>query len=373
MLHKKTSFKNLPILNFAQQILNLAGLVLFAISIMIPIHVFALPQELVKNYGGSPSIDNRVVSGLLVLYTFDEGNGKTIYDISGVGNPLNLTVADETAINWLANGGVVINSPTVISSSNAATKIIDACQDTNEITIEAWITPINNSQDGPARIVTLSDDPYNRNFTLAQGRWDTQPSEVYDARLRTTTTSNNGRPSITSQVGSLTVELTHVVYTRDSSGTAKIYINVLEEGSGMASGDFSNWNGNYAMALGNELTGDRPWLGEIHLIAIYNRSLSLEEIEQNFVAGQDIGECHSNENCGFCEKCEDGICVSQTDSEDLKDECTEGECKTGYCDGASACGLIFEGTPCNDDGNVCTDDECDGAGECVHLNNNSFS
>ena len=37
------------------------------------------------------------------------------------------------------------------------------------------------------------------------------------------------------------------------------------------------------------LTGDRPWLGELHLVAIFSRALSHGEIQQNFTAGSEIG------------------------------------------------------------------------------------
>ena len=49
-------------------------------------------------------------------------------------------------------------------------------------------------------------------------------------------------------------------------------------------GDFSNWNDSYLLALGNELTGDRPWLGEFQLVAIFDQALNQSEVEQTFTA-----------------------------------------------------------------------------------------
>jgi hypothetical protein len=65
---------------------------------------------------------------------------------------------------------------------------------------------------------------------------------------------------------------------------AKIYINGVERASDTIGGDFSNWDGDFHLALANELTKDRPWLGEFHLVAIYNRALSQTEVSQNFRA-----------------------------------------------------------------------------------------
>ena len=56
--------------------------------------------------------------------------------------------------------------------------------------MEAWVTPAQEVQSGPARIVTLSQDHVNRNFTLGQ------EEDAYELRLRTTETSDNGLPSL---------------------------------------------------------------------------------------------------------------------------------------------------------------------------------
>jgi len=228
----------------------------------------------------------RVTDGLLVLYTFHEGSGTTVHDVSTIGTPLDLTVDDPSAINWVP-GGLAIHAATLVASEGAAAKVIQAAQTTNELTIEAWLRPANTSQDGPARIVTLSADPYQRNLTLGQGLWGSQPSDLYDVRLRTTATSLNGTPSLYTPAGSLTTELAHVVYTRDTSGLARTTINSVQRASRTVSGDLSNWNLDYCLALANELTGDRPWLGEFYLVAIFDRALSSDEVTQNFLAGPE--------------------------------------------------------------------------------------
>jgi hypothetical protein len=230
----------------------------------------------------------RVSAGQQVLYTFEEGSGTTIQDVSGVGAPLDLTVGDESAVSWVS-GGLAVNGSTVIASAGAASKVIEAGRGSNEITIEAWVKPDNVSQDGPARIVTLSSDLQNRNFTLGQGLWGSKPSDLYDVRLRTTAVNKNGTPSVSTAAGTLQTESTHVVYTRNGAGEARIYLDGVEQASGSVGGDFSNWDVSYRLGLANELTGDRPWLGELHLVAIYDRALSGAEVSQNFEAGPGGG------------------------------------------------------------------------------------
>lgn len=226
----------------------------------------------------------RTSEGQLVLYTFGEGSGSSIKDLSRHGAPLDLILQDESAVYWLPGGGLAVNTPTLISSAATATKVIEACKATNEISVEVWIKPANITQDGPARIVSLSADPYNRDFTLGQGLWGGQRPDRYDARLRTTATSDNGMPSTTTVPGWTTAELTHAVVSRDKAGHIKLYINGQLAAEKTVGGDFSNW-GDYALTISNELTGDRPWLGEFYLVAFFDRALTPEEVGRNYAAG----------------------------------------------------------------------------------------
>ena len=215
----------------------------------------------------------------MALYTFEEGIGTMVLDVSGVDPPLDLVVRDEAAVDWIPGGGLSITSSTIISSTVTATKIISACKSSDEISIEAWVRPANTTQGphSPARIVTLSGGASVRDFTLGQ------KASTYDVRLRTTATDENGNPSLTA--GTVTTELSHVVYTRDRFGVARLYVNTVEVGSRYIGGDFSNWNEGFYFGLANEFGGDdRTWLGEYHLVAIYNRALSQDEVFRNFEA-----------------------------------------------------------------------------------------
>jgi len=78
-----------------------------------------------------------------------------------------------------------------------------------------------------------------------------------------------------------------VIYTRDAAGVATIYVDGTVQASGTVGGDLSNWNGGYRLALANELTGNRPWLGELHLVAVFDRALSAAEVSQNYNAGPE--------------------------------------------------------------------------------------
>ena len=215
---------------------------------------------------------------LLALYDFADVDGDVVRDRSGVGQPLDLKIEKFNGV-VREPGSLTICDKTVIRSDGAAKKIIDAVQKSNELTIEVWAKPSDLKQEGPARVVSLSRDTSNRNFTLGQER------DQWDFRLRTSRTSSNGIPSLPAGSKSARTELTHIVFARDRSGEATIYIDGKQNARRKIDGDFRNWDSVYRLSLGNELTGDRPWRGTLHLVAIYGRALSAAEAAEHFKRG----------------------------------------------------------------------------------------
>ncbi len=217
---------------------------------------------------------------LEALYTFGEGSGDVVNDVSNVGTPLNLTIANTSTVNWLGGGGLDLVSSSSLRSSGAE-KIVDACGASNAITVEVWSKTDNLAQTGPGpvRMVSLSGSTTSRNFTFGQD------SDVYDMRLRTTSTNNNGTPSLTTPASTANTELTHTVYSRAADGRASIYVNGIVRVVDNIGGDFSNWDGGFDLTLGNEASGDRPWLGELYLVAIYCNGLNQNQVDQNLAAG----------------------------------------------------------------------------------------
>jgi hypothetical protein len=205
------------------------------------------------------------------LYDFAAEEGATVRDRSGVGDPLDLRIADTKAVRR-DKGSLEIRGKTVFRSDRAASKLSDAIRRSGQLSLEAWLAPARIDQSGPARIVTLSKYSTERNFTLGQD------GERFDVRLRTIKTSGNGLPSLGSPSGSLRNRLTHVVYTRSRSGHARLHLDGKQVAEESIAGDLSNWNGSFQLALGNELTGDREWLGTFHLVAVYNLNVDLKHV-----------------------------------------------------------------------------------------------
>ena len=206
--------------------------------------------------------------GLIARYVFDEGTGDVVHDTSDFGDPMDLFIADTAAVSWVPGGGLSINQPTLIADDGPATKIIDAVRETTELTVVAWVRHGNNTQGGPARIVTISVDEGPRNFLLGQA------AEGYQVRLRTSNTEL--KPEADKRIivpdGVVTNAVSKLVYTFNANGDSILYLNGKEIGSVNIGGDFSTWDDSYTLGLANEHNIDRSWVGEIYLVAIYNKS-----------------------------------------------------------------------------------------------------
>jgi hypothetical protein len=205
----------------------------------------------------------------IILYQFSDPGSSQIIDSSGVHPPAHLTIPGKSALKR-TTGSLSLLQPTLLTTKRPPTKLLQAVQKSREITISAWITPANLTQSGPARIVTLSRDSSNRNVTLGQD------SSKFDARFRTERTGNNGIPSLSS--GKVTRTKTHLVFTRSRNGQGTLYLNGHPTGQRTFSGSPNNWDQDYRLALGNELSNERPWLGTFHEVAIYSQALSPSEI-----------------------------------------------------------------------------------------------
>jgi hypothetical protein len=235
----------------------------------------------------TPAAQAARATGEIALYDFTEGSGTAVNDTSGFGTPLDLTIATPGAVSWLPGGGLSINAAPIITSSTPATKILNAVAATNAITVEAWVTPDITTVTGttPKRIVTISGDATNRNVTLGQAASATNPNN-YNVRLRTSTINNNGTPpSITGGTPTAGVKQ-HVVYTRNSSGVATLYIDGALASTGSVTGTLTNWDPNYVFALGDEIGGGgRHWLGDLCLVAVYDTALTAQQVADNYEVG----------------------------------------------------------------------------------------
>jgi len=235
-----------------------------------------------------PIPDPRVTEGLRALYVFEEGKGRVIRDMSGVGTPLNLVAKDEGDLAWLPGGGLSLRSTTLLASSGPATKIVSACRASRAITVEAWIKPAQVEK-GTLRYVAALSGPRKESLAFGLGLHSDigNGPTTYRSYLSTpkTTPTTDTMPELES--APIVPGLAHIVFTRSASGTAVLYIDGQLKASGTVEGEFSNWSDGLRVMIGDySFEGIRPWLGDFYLLAFYNRALKPEEVAQNFGVGK---------------------------------------------------------------------------------------
>jgi hypothetical protein len=223
----------------------------------------------------------RFETDVIAKWEFKTGSGTTAFDTSGVEPAINLTL--NGAVSWIGGWGIQLTNGKAQGSTTSSKKLHQLITATGEFAIEAWVVPANVTQEGPARIISYSGGADTRNFTLGQTLYN------YNALLRTDKTDLNGQPGLSTADAAevLQASLQHVVVNYDAVNGRQIFVNGQFTGDtdNTETGNFADWNDSYALVLGNEVSGDIPWAGSIRMVAIHNRTLSSEQVAQNFDVG----------------------------------------------------------------------------------------
>jgi len=230
--------------------------------------------RLASHYGlpRHPQLSNR--AGLIALYEFDEASGSVIRDQSGNGEAMNLQIADPGKVEW-GQGSLKLREATTIRSEKPFSRGVLALKKAKELTLEAWVESADMNQAGPARIVSISSGSSERNITLGQ------ENGLYEVRVRTPQLGANGTPGMQTADRIVSPRLNHLVFTRSQDGEGRFYLDGELITVTSTAGNFDNWNDGFHLLLGNETTGDRPWRGTFHRVALYDRVMPPEEIHAN--------------------------------------------------------------------------------------------
>ena len=224
---------------------------------------------------------------IIARWDFKEGAGGVAFDTSGVQPAIDLAL--QGGVTWLSAWGVQIDTG-IVQGMSGNRKLYDRIADpktgSGQYSVEAWITNASTALEGPARIITYSANTGARNFTLGQVLYQ------YDFRNRGVSpdVSGNGTPSLVTYDADQDLQdrLQHVVITYDALRGRRINVD------GRWTDDVDpvqppprlwNWDRNFTFALGNEITMDRQWKGQVRFVAIYDQALTDAQIRQNFDAG----------------------------------------------------------------------------------------
>lgn len=224
----------------------------------------------------------RFEADVIAKWEFREGSGTTTADTSGVQPEIPLTLTGQ--YSWLAGWGIRLTDGKAQGGANASSKLFERIGGSGEYTIEAWVAPANVTQED-AWIVGYAGGPQSRNLLLSQSLYN------YQAYTRSSVTDDNnaGEPALMTDDDAELAQATlqHVVVTFDPVQGRRIYVNGRYSGDDdpIGGGLLNSWNESFAVVLGNTTSGENPWAGALRMVAIHNRALTPEQIEQNFDVG----------------------------------------------------------------------------------------
>jgi hypothetical protein len=214
----------------------------------------------------SPVLAQSGSPGLVAAYSFDEGAGNSVGDLSG--NNINGTVVGAT---WITNGmyGTALAFNGISSYVDLGNRT--ALQLTGSMTIEAWVKTTGNPADD-GQIVAKSDpcgwqlktspDTGPHTFGVSVSRTPTAKAQRYSTTIRALNTWY------------------HVAGVYDSaSQTLSTYVNgSLDNGALHGTVSASQFNQNVNVSIGRR-AGGYYFNGVIDEVRIYNRALSQAEIQ----------------------------------------------------------------------------------------------
>ncbi len=167
----------------------------------------------------------------------------------------------------------MFSTPGILVSRNVC-PILDSAIRHNTLRIEIDFQTPDESQSGPARILTISNDTSHRNLTIGQAGSDLV------IRIRTNETDLNGLPQ------RVIPDLVH------AGRPVQLVVSIDQESlevtanakpvltADLPSNPIACWNPTFHTALGNEMTGDRPWLGEITSLNLSAGETTIEPLRE---------------------------------------------------------------------------------------------
>jgi hypothetical protein len=220
---------------------------------------------------------SRTFSGIVAYYPFRSGAGSVVIDEAGNGDPLDLAITGN--VSWLPDINGVRLEGGGVGSEGPASKIIDQLRLSGASSCEIWAKSANATQGGPARLISLAASETSENIMLGQEAAD------LEVRLLHTGKAPDASPRLAATDRADAGAAMHLVHTFDGQ-VERLYINgLLYPKEITAQGTFGNWEPTAIFEIGNRAALDRPFFGEVYLVAVYDRALSLDDVQRNYSAG----------------------------------------------------------------------------------------
>ena len=234
----------------------------------------------------TPTPTGRVIGDLVAYYPFTDGAGTSASDESRVTPLAPLELITPAQVKWIpGSNGVTIAAGGKLENSEEASKISSECAASGQVTVEVWFEP-NSLEMAEAPIVTCAQDDGTVNFVLSQEK------DGMLFHIRTSSTDTAGDPATTTLVRYLGQEVTHCIVTFDGTYAAIFLNGQPAGGSDRPAGNLTSWAGHPLRVA--KLSGlGANWLGNVFLVAVYSRALTLEEIQKNYAVGPSPSDLYN--------------------------------------------------------------------------------
>ncbi|MEJ0008511.1 MAG: LamG domain-containing protein [Steroidobacteraceae bacterium] len=232
--------------------------------------------------GTVASSQNRYTTSQIALYEFKTGTGTIAYDTSGVEPELDLNLTGNYNLGRRLGRGIRAR----LQGPGHHHRQCQALQRTH------LYRRVQHRGVGLACERRANRCQHRQLLGWPEGAQCDPVAEAfqYQANVRSSVTDTNGAPALVTSPTNMLAQaaLQHVVMTYDPVNGRKIYVDGVFSGDVDAAGGgtLANWDNTFALVVGNETSGTaNQFQGELRMVAIHNRALTLAQIQQNYAAG----------------------------------------------------------------------------------------
>lgn len=247
------------------------GSLLVAALVLLTVGVVSSPAQAREGRSAGP----------VALYTFYEGSGRVVHDVSGVGAPLDLRLRTGARADWRRDG-LVLRGRAGLASTGSARGLVRRLRASRAVTVEVWLRTLSRDRTRLAPIVSLSGDGRSRRQVLL-GKSALGGAAVFASRTRPRPAAD--RSSLLRSRASARSRLTHVVFTTRASGSRSIFVDGRRVARGSALHQVTGRFGGQRLVLGGALGGKAPWRGELRRLAVFDRALSRTAVVRSYRRG----------------------------------------------------------------------------------------
>lgn len=172
----------------------------------------------------------------------------------------------------LPDGSLRLDAPSRATTDGPAAWLPRAVEE-SRVRIEVQARTAEPEQRGPARLLTVSESDVTRNLTVAQQGADLVVRVLRDG------TDSNGEPALVAP-DVFADDAWHAITVDVGADAVEVAVDgIVVARERQAVDPFERWDTSHQLALGDEVTGARPWQGELRQVEVVVGDLRVDYLE----------------------------------------------------------------------------------------------